>query len=78
MDLNIGFQIGSNWEAEKYKTKDWAHSQAKTNHKSRQTSEAVTSRTREARFALYACIDFIFVFYFLIVFITQNSSIRFM
>lgn len=51
MGLSVGLQIGSNEEAEKYKTKDGPAA----NHKSRQTSKAVTFSTMGTGFAFHTC-----------------------
>lgn len=52
MDLCVGLLAATKRQKKKiYKTKDWAHRQSETTHKSKQTSEAGTSRTMEAEFA---------------------------
>ena len=53
MDLSVGLQIGSNKEAEKYKMKDGPTA----NHKSRQTSKAITYSMMEAGFTFHTRTD---------------------
>lgn len=51
MDLCAGLLAATKRQKKIYKTKDWTHRQSETTHKSKQTSEAGTSRTTEAEFA---------------------------
>lgn len=51
MDLCVGLLAATKRQKNTYKTKDGAHRQSETTHKSKQTSEAGTSRTMEAEFA---------------------------